>query len=155
MRNSMGLELLVGIFVLLGMGALLMLAVKVSNLNSLLTGESYTVDAYFGNIGGLKPKSPVKMSGVKVGEVSDIQYDFSRYEAKVSFNINTKYDKIPADSSASIYTAGLLGEQYIGLEAGGDDLFLKAGDEIQLTESAIVLERLISSLVFDSAAEKK
>jgi phospholipid/cholesterol/gamma-HCH transport system substrate-binding protein len=151
----MGLEILVGIFVLLGMAALLMLSMKVSNINSLFTGESYTVDAYFSNIGGLKPKSPVKMSGVKVGEVSDIQYDFSRYEAKVSFNINIKYDKIPADSSASIYTAGLLGEQYIGLEAGGDELFLQTGDEIQLTESAIVLERLISSLVFDSAAEKK
>ncbi len=127
MHNSRTLELMVGLFVALGMAALLMLSLKVSNLSSLWGSNEYEVSAYFSNVGGLKVKSPVKLGGVKVGSISEINYDDSKYQALVKMKINARYTKIPQDTSAVIYTAGLLGEQYIGLEPGGDEQFLKNG----------------------------
>jgi len=155
MKNSKTVELAVGFFVALGMLALLMLALKVSNLGSFFGGESYEITAHFTNVGGLKEKSPVKMAGVKIGAVSTIVYDDNRYEALVTLKIGGQYNKIPADSSASIYTAGLLGEQYIGLDAGGDDVYLTDGNSLQITQSAVVLEQLIGQFLYKSAAESK
>jgi len=153
MKQRQQIEIAVGFFFTLSLLALLLLALKVSNLGSFLGNNTYQVEAYFSNIGGLKLKSPVKMAGVRVGEVSDIAFDSQRYEAKITLSIASEFDKIPADSSASIFTSGLLGEQYVGLEAGGDDLYLNAGDQIELTQSSIVLEQLIGQFLYQKASE--
>ncbi len=149
---SKTVELTVGLFVAAGLAALFMLARKVSNLASFSNNEGYELVAYFENIGGLRMRSPVTMSGVVVGRVADIAYDDKRYQARVRLKIYPQY-RLPADSSASIFTAGLLGEQYISVEPGGEERALKAGDEIGLTQSALVMEQLIAKFLFGKAAE--
>jgi phospholipid/cholesterol/gamma-HCH transport system substrate-binding protein len=151
--SSKNIEILVGLFVALGMAALLMLAMKVSNLTDLTASDGYTVRAYFDNIGGLKVRSPVTMAGVRVGRVSSIDFDESSYRAEVTFTIRPQFARIPSDTSASIFTAGLLGEQYVGLEPGGDDRFLEPGGEIKITQSALVLEQIVGQFLFSKAAE--
>ncbi len=145
--NVRTLETLVGFFMLLFFIAMFILAMKVSNLASLTGGSGYEVTAYFENIGGLKPRAPVSASGVRVGQVSKIEYDAETFQAKVTLNIDNDYQEFPIDTSASIYTAGLLGEQYIGLDPGGEEEYLADGDEFELTQSALVLERLIGRVL--------
>ena len=151
MGRSM-LDLWVGIFVIAGIAALVILAFKVGNMSSLGNGETYEITANFDNIGGLKPRAPIKSAGVVVGRVTSISFNNDRFMAKVTLAIGKSY-KFPKDTTASILTSGLLGEQYVGLEGGGDDQMLKAGDNIRLTQSAVVLEKLISQFLFDKAAE--
>ena len=150
---SKTVEIGVGLFVALGLAALLMLAMKVSNLAELTAPEGYEVTARFENVGGLKVRAPVTMAGVRMGRVTHISFDDNSYEAVVRFSVNPRYARIPIDSSASIFTAGLLGEQYIGLDAGGDEAFLTDGGEIMLTQSAIVLEQVIGQFLYNKAAE--
>jgi phospholipid/cholesterol/gamma-HCH transport system substrate-binding protein len=144
-------EILVGLFVAAGLVALFVLAMKVSNLGDFTDQRGYQVTANFQNIGGLKVRSPVSMAGVRVGRVSDIRLDTNTYDAIVTINIYPQYDNLPMDTSASIYTAGLLGEQFIGLDAGADDFYLADGDEITLTQSAIVLEQIIGQFLYSQA----
>lgn len=146
--NSRAIEILVGLFMLLFLAAMLILSMKVSNLNSLTSGEGYTLVAKFENIGGLKPRASVAASGVKVGQVSSISYDPETFEASVTLTIDAEFNSFPLDTTASIYTAGLLGEQYIGLDPGAEDDVLQDSDEITLTQSALVLERLIGQVLF-------
>ena len=150
--NRSILDLWVGFFVLLGIAALMFLAIKVGNLSSAHMSETYVLEAKFDNIGGLKVRGPVKSAGVVVGRISDIKFDAASYEAVVITNIDGRY-QFPKDTFASILTAGLLGEQYIGLDAGGDEKMLKAGDKISKTQSAVVLEKLISQFLFSKAAD--
>ena len=145
--NTRKTEILVGLFVAAGLAALFMLAMKASNLNIYNNDAGYEITANFEDVSGLKIKSPVTMSGVRIGRVSDIVFDSSRFEAVVKIRIDSKYNTLPKDTSASIYTAGLLGEKYIGLEAGGDEKSLEQGDKLKLTQSALVLEKLISRFV--------
>lgn len=147
MRTSRTQEIWVGVFVALGLAAIFMMALKVSNFSSFSQSETYTVDLYFDNIGGLKVRSPVTMSGVKVGKVSGITYDPEQYRALVTLDIDGKYDFLSVDTQASIYTAGLLGEQYIALEPGAEDDVLKDGGTIRHTQSAMVLEELIGKVL--------
>lgn len=146
------IDLWVGIFVALGAAALLGLAMKVGNLTSNTIGETYNVSAAFENIGGLKPNAPVKSAGVVVGRVAEIGFDAKTYEAIVTIKIDKRYE-FPKDTFANIYTAGLLGEQYVGLEAGGEDDVLKSGDKITQTQDAIVLEKMISQFLYSKASE--
>ncbi len=148
------LDLWVGLFVLLGAAALFFLAMKAGNMSSMSFSETYTVTTRFDNIGGLKPRAPVKSAGVVVGRVADIRFDDKTFKALVTLDLDSGY-KFPKDSSAKILTSGLLGEQYIGLEPGGDTNNLAAGDRITMTQSAIVLENLISQFLFSKAAEGK
>ena len=146
------LELAVGLFVALGLAAFFMLAIKVSNLSSLGNDEGYRVTAHFENIGGLKARAPVTLGGVRVGRVVGIGLDPQSYEAVVTMSIDPKYDRLPTDSSASILTSGLLGEQYVGLEPGGMDSYLKEGGTLKLTQSALVLEKLIGRVFTNMAS---
>ncbi len=146
------LDLWVGLFMIAGVGALLVLAMKVGNMSGIGGGEAYVLSANFDNIGGLKPRAPVKSAGVVVGRVSSIQFDNEKFAARVTLNIEKTYT-FPKDSSASILTAGLLGEQYIGLEGGGDSVNLNSGDRIKHTQSAVVLEKLIGQFLYSKAAE--
>jgi phospholipid/cholesterol/gamma-HCH transport system substrate-binding protein len=146
------LDLWVGFFVAIGLAALLFLALKVGNLSSSNSGETYALQAKFDNIGGLKVRAAVKSAGVVVGRVSEIRFDPEAYVAIVSINVDGRY-KFPRDTFATINTSGLLGEQYIGFEVGGDTEMLKAGDSIKKTQSAVVLEKLISQFMFSKAAE--
>jgi phospholipid/cholesterol/gamma-HCH transport system substrate-binding protein len=146
------IDLWVGIFVALGVAALFGLAMKVGNLTSSQIGATYNVTAAFENIGGLKARAPVKSAGVLVGRVENIQFDSKTYEAQVTLAIDTKYE-FPKDTFANIYTSGLLGEQYIGLDAGGDEAMLKNGDKISHTQDAVVLEKLISQFLYSKASE--
>ena len=150
--NRTVLDLWVGIFVAVGIAALLFLALKVGNLSSAHMSETYTLQAKFDNIGGLKVRGPVKSAGVVVGRVTDIRFDPASYEAVVSMNIDGRY-VFPRDTFAAIYTAGLLGEQYVGFDVGGDEGMLKPGDTISKTQSAVVLEKLISQFLFSKASE--
>jgi len=152
--NRATIDLWVGVFVAAGLGAMLFLALKVGNLGSFSTSPAYQVQAKFANIGGLKVRAPVKSAGVVVGRVSDVRFDTESYEAIVTLNVEATY-QFPRDTSAKILTSGLLGEQYIGLEAGGDGVMLKNGDRLRLTQSAVVLENLISQFLFNKAAEGK
>jgi phospholipid/cholesterol/gamma-HCH transport system substrate-binding protein len=152
--NRSAIDLWVGIFVAAGFAGLLFLALKVGNLASFSTAQTYQIHAKFANIGGLKVRAPVKSAGVVVGRVADIRFDNESYEAIVSMNLDTGY-QFPRDTTAKILTSGLLGEQYIGLEAGGDGVMLKTGDRLRLTQSAVVLENLISQFLFNKAAEGK
>jgi phospholipid/cholesterol/gamma-HCH transport system substrate-binding protein len=152
MQASRATEIWVGVFVAISLVALFFVAMQVSNLAELRTAQgSYLVTARFENIGGLKPRAPVSMAGVTVGRVSHIGFDNRTYEAIVEMRIDPAYDTLPADTSASILTAGLLGEQYIGLSPGGADEYLKDGDEVELTQSAIILEQVISRFLFSKA----
>lgn len=146
------LELWVGLFVLVGFLALAMLAFQVGNLSSSDVVDGYKIKARFDNIGQLKTKAPITLAGVRIGRVSDISVD-DRYYAIVTLNISGQYNNLPADTSASIFTSGLLGEQYVALEPGGDEEYLKEGDELMVTQSALVLEKLISQFLY-SQAEK-
>jgi phospholipid/cholesterol/gamma-HCH transport system substrate-binding protein len=152
--NRSTIDLWVGIFVAAGFGALLFLALKAGNLATFSNAQSYQVQAKFANIGGLKVRAPVKSAGVVVGRIADIRFDNESYEAIVSMNIEQRY-AFPRDTTAKILTSGILGEQYVGLEAGGDGVMLKAGDRVRLTQSAVVLENLISQFLFNKAAEGK
>ena len=153
MFHSRTVEIGVGVFVALGLAAMLMLAMKVSNLAESSKGHGYFINARFDNVGGLKVRSPVTMSGVRVGRVAEISFDDEQYVAVVKMSIEPGYDKIPSDTSASIFTAGLLGEQYVGLEAGGEEAYLGDGDEVGLTQSALVLEQVIGQFLYSKAAE--
>ena len=148
------LDLWVGLFVLLGAAALVFLALKAGNMSSLSFAPTYAVTTKFDNIGGLKPRAPVKSAGVVVGRVADIRFDDKTFQAVVTLNLESGY-KFPKDSSAKILTSGLLGEQYVGLEPGGDTNTLAAGDRIKMTQSAVVLENLISQFLYSKAAEGK
>lgn len=150
--NRSTIDLWVGIFVAAGLGALLFLALKVGNLASFSTAQTYQVQAKFANIGGLKVRAPVKSAGVVVGRVAEIRFDNESYEAVATLTLDASY-KFPLDTSAKILTSGLLGEQYIGLEAGGHATMLKGGDRLRITQSAVVLENLISQFLFSKAAE--
>ena len=153
MVNKHGLEIWVGLFVAAGMAALFMLAMKVSNMTAFADDEGYIVTARFENIGGLKIRSPVSMAGVRVGRVADITFDGKTYEAVVTLSIGKQYNTLPKDTSASIFTAGVLGENYIGLEAGAQDDYLQDGSAIKITQSAVVLENLIGQFLFNKAQE--
>jgi phospholipid/cholesterol/gamma-HCH transport system substrate-binding protein len=132
----------------------LFLSLKVGNLASFSTAESYQIQANFANIGGLKVRAPIKSAGVVVGRVTDVRFDNESFEAVVTLNIDSRF-QFPKDTAAKILTSGLLGEQYIGLEAGGDPTMIKNGDRLKLTQSAVVLENLISQFMFNKAQEGK
>ncbi|MDO9010236.1 MAG: outer membrane lipid asymmetry maintenance protein MlaD [Gallionella sp.] len=146
------LDLWVGMFVVAGMAALVMLAMKVGNLGTYNVSESYQVHAYFSNIGGLKVQASIRSAGVLVGRVTAITLDTERYEARVVMNLDNRY-QFPKDTFANILTSGLLGEQYIGLMPGGDEEMLKNGEELKQTQSAMVLEDLIGKFMYSKAAE--
>jgi phospholipid/cholesterol/gamma-HCH transport system substrate-binding protein len=146
------LDLWVGFFVAVGFAGVLFLALRVGNLSSANFAETYQLTAKFDNIGGLKVRGPVKSAGVVVGRVTDIRFDPQAYEALVTLTIDRRY-QFPKDTFASILTAGLLGEQYIGLDAGGDEKMLNPGDVLAKTQSAVVLEKLISQFMFNKASE--
>jgi len=148
------IDLWVGIFAAISVAALLGLAMKVGNLTTSNIGETYTVTAGFQNVGGLKPRSPVKSAGVVVGRIDAIQFDSATYEAKVTLKLDKRY-LFPKDTFANIYTAGLLGEQYVGLEPGGDEEYLQENDRIMQTQDAVVLEKMISQFLYNKATETK
>ena len=146
-------EIWVGVFVALGIAALFMLAMQVSNLSTLTRGDGYLLTAGFENVGGLKVRSPVTVSGVRVGRVEAIDYDYDAFEAVVSLRIGAGHDGFPEDTSASIYTSGLLGEQYIALEPGGSLENLTDGDRVELTQSALVMEQIIAQFLYSVAGD--
>ena len=148
------IDVWVGLFVLLGAAAVLFLALQAGNMSSLSFAETYAVTGKFDNIGGLKPQAPVKSAGVVVGRVGDITFDDKTYQALVRLDLDPSY-KFPKDSSLKILTAGLLGEQYIGIEPGGETANLVDGDRINRTQSATVLEDLINQFIYSKAAEGK
>lgn len=148
------LELMVGLFVLAGLLSLAALALRIGNLGGVSVSDGYAVTARFDNIGGLKVRSPVKLGGVLIGRVTDIGLDQDDFRALVTMRLSKKYNKLPADSSATVNTAGLLGEQYLSVEPGGDEELLKNGDEIVITQSALVLEDLIGKFMFSKADEE-
>ena len=148
------IDVWVGLFVLLGLAALLFLALKAGNMSTLSFGKTYAITGKFDNIGGLKPQAPVKSAGVVVGRVGDIRFDDKNFQAIVTLEMDTGY-KFPKDSSLKILTAGLLGEQYIGISPGGDTVNLAAGDRITQTSSATVLEDLINQFIYSKAADGK
>lgn len=145
-------DLWVGLFVMIGGAAIVFLALKAGNLLSLSFDDTYTVSARFDNIGGLKVRAPIKSAGVVVGRVAAIGFDADTYQARVEFDLEKRFG-FPKDSSAKILTSGLLGEQYIGLEPGTDEKFLVAGDKIGVTQSAVVLENLISQFLYSKSAD--
>ncbi len=145
------IETLVGVFVLLGLAAIIFLALKAANLASFGTAKGYAVSAKFDNIGGLKPRAPVRSAGVTVGRVTSITLDPKSYQGLVRMEIDHAV-QFPKDSSAKILTAGLLGDQYVGIEPGADEKFLEPDARIVQTQSAVVLENLIGQLMFDKAA---
>lgn len=153
MERIKAIEIGVGLFVVAGLAALFMLAMQVSNLGSMSDDQGYEIIARFENVGGLKVRSPVSVGGVRVGRVAAIDFDMSTFEAVVRMRLSQGYDKFPNDTSARIFTAGLLGEQYVALEPGGSEDVLKAGDEVRLTQSALVLEQIIGQFLFSKAAE--
>lgn len=152
MGASKKLELAVGVFVALGVAAFFMLAMKVSNIAELGEDKGYKITARFENIGGLKIRAPVTMAGVRIGRVFGISLDPHSYDAVVTLSIDPKYNQLPTDSSASILTSGVLGEQYIGLEPGGMDEYLKNGGSLKLTQSALVLEKLIGRMLTNAVS---
>jgi phospholipid/cholesterol/gamma-HCH transport system substrate-binding protein len=153
MRQNRAVELGTGLFVLLGIGALLFLTTQTTGRNDFSTARTYVVEARFENVGSLKKRSPVAMSGVTIGRVTDIQFDNISLEAVVTLVIDSRYDQIPDDSDASILTSGLLGSQYIGLQAGGSETYLEEGSEIYLTQSAVILENLIGKFLVNSGSD--
>ncbi|MHB1228920.1 MAG: outer membrane lipid asymmetry maintenance protein MlaD [Halothiobacillus sp.] len=151
MNTQRSIEIVVGAFVLAGIMALLVLTFKWSDFGT-SSVSGYTVTAQFDNIGGLSDRSPIKLSGVTIGRVEHIQIDPKTFEAVVTMVIASQYNNLPKDSFASIYTAGLLGAQYIEISPGGDTQVLKNGDKITMTQSAVVLEKIISKFLFNKAA---
>lgn len=152
--SSRKIEILVGLFVAAAIAAFFMLAMSVSNMSSYGDGGTYEITGHFDNIGGLKVRSPISAGGVTIGRVKDIQYDSGSYEAVVKMSINSEYNKFPIDTAASVLTSGLLGEQYIGFEPGAEEEYLKQGDVIDLTQSAIVLEQIIGQFLYSQADDK-
>jgi len=148
------LDLWVGVFVVIGIAALLFLALKVGSISGSGIQSPYTLSAHFDNIGGLKVRAPVKSAGVLVGRVEEIRYNNERFQAEVVFTVDGRY-KFPVDTFANILTSGLLGEQYIGLDPGGEEKNLAPGEVIKKTQSAVVLEKLISQFMFDKAADSE
>ena len=140
-------EIWVGIFIAAGLAALFMLAMKVSNLSSYSQDGGYEITARFEDISGLKVRSAVTMAGVRIGRVTDIGFDKNTFEAVVTMTVEGDYNTLPKDTSASIYTAGLLGEKYVGLEPGGDETNMQQGDRIKLTQDSLVLEKLIGQFI--------
>ena len=154
MRQTRAIELGTGLFVLLGFAALFFLITQITSREFGFGDGGYRLTAMFEQVGGLKPGAPVSMSGVTVGRVEAIEYDFNEYRARVTMRIDGAFDRIPDDSDAGILTAGLLGGQYVGIGPGSSETFLADGNQIQFTQSAIVLENLISKFLFSKAAEK-
>ena len=158
MQQNKRLELWVGVFMLAGISALLVLAFKVANVQSFGSTETYTLKAHFDNIGGLKVRSPVKVGGVTVGEVTSITLDKQTYVPIVTLDVNKKFGYFPETSSASILTSGLLGEQYLGISPGfidTDTEMLHNGDLIEDTKSALVLEDMIGQVLYSLGGDKK
>jgi phospholipid/cholesterol/gamma-HCH transport system substrate-binding protein len=153
--TSRRIEILVGLFVAVAIAAFFMLAMQVSNMSSYGGNENYEIKARFDNVGGLKVRSPVSAGGVTIGRVTDIQYNSETYEAVVSMAIDEQYNKFPVDTAASILTSGLLGEQFVGFEPGAEEDFLKQGDVIDLTQSALVLEQIIGQFLYSKADEEE
>ncbi len=153
MNRKGAIEIAVGIFVVLGLASLFVLALKMSNFGVLSGNDGYTLTARFEDIGGLKVQSPVNAGGVRIGRVTGIVYDQESYQAEVTMLIDGQYDRFPTDSSAGIFTSGLLGEQYVGLEPGAEEDYLKDGDTITLTQSAFVMERVLGQFLYSKAAE--
>lgn len=149
------IEIAVGLFVVFGLAALVMLAMKVSNLTAVTKDNGYLLKARFSNIGGLKVRAPVLVGGVRVGKIAAVELDSKTFEAVISMEIARKYDNLPKDTSASIFTAGLLGEQYLALEPGGDTAVLRDGEEVKLTQSAFVLEQVLGQFLFSKASGDK
>lgn len=150
--NRSKIDVLVGLFVVLGFVSLLFLALRAGNLVSFSTGPTYSVSARFDNIGGLKVRAPIKSAGVTVGRISEIGFDDVTFQARVTMSIEERF-KFPRDTSAKILTSGLLGEQYVGLTPGGDDKNLADGGKISLTQSAVVLENLIGQFLYGRSAD--
>jgi phospholipid/cholesterol/gamma-HCH transport system substrate-binding protein len=150
--NRSTIDLWVGIFVAIGFGAILFLALKVGNLLTLDRTQGYRIEANFDNIGGLKLRAPVKVAGVLVGRVENVRLNPKTYEALVTLRVDNQYS-FSRDTIASINTSGLLGEVYVGLDAGGDTVMLKDGERITKTQSALIMEKLISQFLFDKAAD--
>lgn len=155
MRTSHTVEFTSGLFMLLGLAALVFLALQSTDVGGVLREGSYRITARFGNIGDLKPRAPVSVGGVTVGSVESISLDSDTFEAVVTMKISTRFDALPDDTSASIFTKGVLGDQYVSLEPGGSLDALKDGDSLFITQSAMVLENLISKYLFDSEDEDK
>lgn len=153
MQQTRSIELGTGLFVLLGLAALFFLTTQTTGSQGFAGSDTYTVTARFTNVGSLKQRAPVAMSGVTIGRVNTVEFDPVGLEAIVTFEIDQKYDQIPDDSDASILTAGLLGSQYIGLQPGGSEFYLEEGSEIQFTQSAIVIENLISKYLFRGGSD--
>ena len=154
MRQNLAVEIGTGLFVLLGICALFFLVTQTTGINDFSNTDTYTVEARFENVGSLKARAPVAMSGVTIGRVTNIEFDGESLEAVVTLVIDSRYQQIPDDSDASILTAGLLGSQYIGLQAGGSELYLEDGSEILFTQSAIVLENLIGKFLVNSGSDE-
>lgn len=152
MQKRGGIDFWVGLFVLAGFAALLFLVLKAGNMGVLTNSGTYAVQAKFDNIGGLKVRAPVKSAGVVIGRVGDIRFDPKNFQAVVILNIDSRY-QFPRDTSAKILTSGLLGEQYVGFEAGGDESNWVDGSVVQSTQSAVVLESLISQFLYNKAAD--
>ena len=152
MQQTRAVEIGTGAFVALGFAALFFLTTQTTNIQSFDEGF-YDVTARFENVGGLKPRSPVNMAGVRIGRVESIEFDPVQLDAVVVMRIDARYDQLPDDSDASILTSGLLGSQYVGLQAGGSDLYLEDGSELRFTQSAIVLENLIGKFLVNSGDE--
>jgi phospholipid/cholesterol/gamma-HCH transport system substrate-binding protein len=155
MRQSRAIDISTGLFVLLGMTAIVFLVTQITNREFSLRSDSYRLTAQFENIGGLKAGAPVSMSGVTIGRVESIGYDMNQFKAVVTLRIDASYDRIPNDSDASIYTAGLLGGQYIGITPGNAEELYRDGDTVEFVQDAIVLEKLISKYLFSQAGKDK
>ena len=153
MQQTRSVEVGTGLFVLLGMGALFFLTTQTTGGDDFTAEETFSVEARFENIGSLRNRAPVAMSGVTIGRVTDVQFDPITLEAVVSFVIDSQFDQIPDDSDASVLTSGILGSQYIGLQAGGSDTYLEDGSEILFTQSAIVLENLIGKFLVNAGSK--
>ena len=152
MQQTRSIEMGTGLFVLLGMAALFFLTTQTTGSNSLSGSDTFEVTARFDNVGSLKNRAPVRMSGVTIGRVTSVRFDPDTLVAEVKLEIESQYDRIPEDSDAGILTSGLLGSQYVGLQAGGSDLNLEDGSEIEFTQSAIIIENLISKYLFSKSS---
>jgi len=155
MQQTRSVEIGTGLFVLLGMSALFFLTTQTTGSASFADDEAYSVTARFENVGSLKDRAPVAMSGVTIGRVTSVVFDPVMLNAEVTFEIDNRFDQIPDDSDASILTAGLLGSQYIGLQAGGSEFYLEEGSEVLFTQSAIVIENLISKYLFNNDSDSE
>ena len=154
MQQTRTVELGTGLFALLGMGALFFLSTQTTGGEDFSADKTFEITARFDNVGSLRPRAPVSMSGVTIGRVKAIDFDPSALDAVVTMDIDARYDQIPEDSDASVLTAGLLGSQYIGLQAGGSEFYLEDGSEILLTQSAIVLESLIGKFLVRGGSDE-